>query len=85
MCRRQAELLPPGSCDDEVVMALPNRGVQAALVAAVLFGAGTPIAKMLLGDVSPWLLAGSLLRIGTRSWADPDCPPFTARSDARCW
>jgi drug/metabolite transporter (DMT)-like permease len=43
-----------------VVIALRNRGVQAALVAAVLFGAGTPIAKMLLGDVSPWLLAGLL-------------------------
>lgn len=41
-------------------MALRNRGVQGALVAAVLFGAGTPIAKMLLGDVSPWLLAGLL-------------------------
>jgi drug/metabolite transporter (DMT)-like permease len=30
------------------------------LLAAVLFGAGTPIAKLLLGDVSPWLLAGLL-------------------------
>ena len=41
--------------------ALSNRGVQAALLAALLFGAGTPLAKLLLGgDVSPWLLAGLL-------------------------
>ncbi|HYJ48426.1 MAG TPA: DMT family transporter [Microbacterium sp.] len=41
--------------------ALSNRGVQAALSAALLFGAGTPLAKLLLGgDVSPWLLAGLL-------------------------
>ncbi|WP_130178525.1 DMT family transporter [Cryobacterium sp. SO1] len=35
--------------------------MQAALVSAVLFGAGTPFAKLLLDeDVSPWLLAGLL-------------------------
>lgn len=39
---------------------LGNRGVQLALLSAVLFGAGTPIAKLLLGQVSPWLLAGLL-------------------------
>ncbi len=39
---------------------LANRGVQAALLSAVLFGAGTPVAKLLLGTVSPWLLAGLL-------------------------
>ena len=45
--------------------ALRNVGVQAALVAAVLFGAGTPLAKLLLdADVSPWMLAG-LLYIGS--------------------
>lgn len=33
-------------------------GVAAALGAAVLFGAGTPLAKLLLTSVSPWLLAG---------------------------
>lgn len=43
---------------------LRNAGVQAALVAAVLFGAGTPIAKLLLSDVSPWMLAG-LLYLGS--------------------
>lgn len=40
--------------------ALGNAGVRAALVSAALFGAGTPIAKLLLGEVSPWLLAGLL-------------------------
>lgn len=37
-----------------------NAGVVAALAAALLFGAGTPLAKVLLGEVSPWLLAGML-------------------------
>jgi len=39
---------------------LGNRGVRAALLAAALFGAGTPLAKLLLGQVSPWLMAGLL-------------------------
>lgn len=33
-------------------------GVVAALGAALLFGISTPLAKMLLRDVDPWLLAG---------------------------
>ena len=37
-----------------------HTGVAAALGAAVLFGAGTPLAKWLLGALSPWLLAGLL-------------------------
>lgn len=36
----------------------PNPGVTAALCAALLFGAGTPLAKMLLRDIGPWMLAG---------------------------
>ncbi len=40
--------------------ALANPGVLAALGAAVLFGAGTPVAKLLLTHTSPWLLAGIL-------------------------
>lgn len=40
--------------------ALGNVGVRAALLSAALFGAGTPVAKLLLGEVSPWLLAGLL-------------------------
>ncbi len=39
-------------------------GVRAALAAALLFGASTPLAKLLLHSVSPWLLAG-LLYIGS--------------------
>ena len=39
-------------------------GVLAALASAFLFGAGTPLAKMLLDSVSPWLLAG-LLYLGS--------------------
>jgi len=41
-----------------------NPGVAAALAAALLFGAGTPVAKLLLGATSPWLLAG-LLYLGS--------------------
>lgn len=37
-----------------------NPGILAALAAAVLFGASTPFAKLLLGETSPWLLAGVL-------------------------
>lgn len=40
--------------------AVRHPGVQAALVAALLFGAGTPLAKLLLVDASPWMLAGLL-------------------------
>ncbi|MBS4045120.1 MAG: DMT family transporter [Alphaproteobacteria bacterium] len=35
-------------------------GIAAALGSAILFGASTPFAKALLGQVSPWLLAGLL-------------------------
>lgn len=35
-----------------------NDGVAAAMGAALLFGAGTPLAKLLLGSVGPWMLAG---------------------------
>ncbi len=43
---------------------LRHRGVQAALLAALLFGAGTPLAKLMLGGVGPWMLAG-LLYLGS--------------------
>ncbi len=39
-------------------------GVLATLVAAALFGAGTPLAKLLLAQTSPWLLA-ALLYLGS--------------------
>ena len=40
-----------------------QRGILLALASAVLFGASTPFAKLLLGSVDPWLMAG-LLYIG---------------------
>jgi drug/metabolite transporter (DMT)-like permease len=39
-------------------------GVAAAMAAAVLFGLSTPLAKILLAGVSPWMLAG-LLYLGS--------------------
>lgn len=39
-------------------------GILAALAAALLFGAATPLAKSLLQSVNPWLLAG-LLYLGS--------------------
>lgn len=39
-------------------------GVAAALLAAALFGAGAPLAKLLLAQTSPWLLA-ALLYLGS--------------------
>ncbi|WP_428418576.1 DMT family transporter [Methylibium sp.] len=64
-------------------------GVAAALVAAALFGAGTPLAKLLLADVSPWMLAAllylgsglglSLLRLVRRS------PPVRLPEPDRLW
>jgi drug/metabolite transporter (DMT)-like permease len=43
---------------------LRRPGVLAALAAALLFGAGTPLAKWLLDAVNPWMLAG-LLYLGS--------------------
>ena len=49
----------------------PPPGVLAALGAALLFGAGTPLAKRLLQGVDPWVLAGLLYLgsgIGLSAW-----------------
>src|SRR6266852_7848904 len=43
---------------------LKQPGVRAAFGAALLFGVGTPLAKLLLHSVNPWLLAG-LLYLGS--------------------
>ena len=45
-------------------IALTHPGVHAALAAALLFGVATPLAKLLLETVSPWMLAG-LLYLGS--------------------
>lgn len=50
-------------------MAGLDRGVMAALGAALLFGAGTPFAKLLLSHVDAWMLAALLyLGSGTGLW-----------------
>jgi drug/metabolite transporter (DMT)-like permease len=41
-----------------------DAGVASALVAGVLFGASTPLAKRLIQDIDPWMLAG-LLYLGS--------------------
>src|SRR5438309_357458 len=46
------------------ILTRPSRGVLAALLAALLFGASAPAAKVLLEQASPWLLAG-LLYLGS--------------------
>ena len=51
----------------------PEPGIAAALGAALLFGASTPLAKRLLGEASPWLLAG-LLYLGLRARAVHSAP-----------
>jgi len=43
---------------------LTQPGILAALGAALLFGSGTPLAKLLLADVNPWLMA-ALLYLGS--------------------
>jgi drug/metabolite transporter (DMT)-like permease len=48
---------------------LVRPGVLAALGAAALFGGGTPLAKLLLGNINPWMLAGLFyLGSGTGLW-----------------
>ena len=47
---------------DRTVLSWP--GAPLGLASAALFGASTPFAKLLLGSVDPWLLAG-LLYLGS--------------------
>ena len=46
------------------MQAIDRKAPLIALAAAAFFGLSTPLAKMLLDDVSPWLLAG-LLYLGS--------------------
>ena len=62
-------------------------GVPAALGAALLFGAGTPLAKRLLLGVDPWILAGLLYLgsgVGLGAWrlARRAAPVRLARAEA---
>jgi drug/metabolite transporter (DMT)-like permease len=71
---------------------LPWPGAPLALAAALLFGASTPLAKLLLGNgVSPWLLAGllylasglglGLLRLARRAFGAAQTEAPLARAD----
>lgn len=64
-------------------------GVAAALAAAALFGAGTPMAKQLLGTVDPWLLAGLLYLgsgVGLTLWRLLSrAAPVKLPADQRVW
>lgn len=60
--------------------------IAAALLSAALFGASTPLAKVLLGDLSPLLLAGVLYLgsgLGLAAWiaVRPAKPALLARAD----
>ena len=67
-------------------------GVPAALMAATLFGIGTPLAKLLLSSVSPWMLAGLFV---SRLWLGSDvissvhevssCPSTSSRVGMVHW
>src|SRR6202795_2078853 len=46
------------------MVAVFSSGAGLALLSALLFGASTPLAKLLLRDVDPWMLAG-LLYLGS--------------------
>jgi drug/metabolite transporter (DMT)-like permease len=66
-------------------------GIALALGSAALFGASTPIAKLLLGSIDPWLLAGllylgsgaglTLLRLGRGRLGDGSAEAPLARAD----
>src|SRR6202158_1423595 len=51
---------PPRARSDERNIVTAQPSIIAALIAALLFGASTPFAKLLVGDVPPILLAGLL-------------------------
>jgi len=65
------------------------RGIGTALGAALLFGAGTPAAKWLLGETQPWLLAGLLyLGSGLGLWIvrrARKAPPASLAAGERWW
>jgi hypothetical protein len=53
-------MVPTGDEPMRALAALRNRGVAAALGAALLFGASPPVAKLLLSQAGPRILAGQL-------------------------
>lgn len=73
------------------VSAFVSPGAALAIASAALFGAGTPVAKLLLGQIDPWLLAGLLylgsgvglaaVHIGRRSLGMPATEAPLRRAD----
>jgi drug/metabolite transporter (DMT)-like permease len=70
----------------------PRAAIGCALASAALFGASTPFAKMLLGEISPWLLAAILYLgsgLGLAAWialsAITSKPGRTAPLERRDW
>ena len=61
--------MPCGALTDMFTQRITQSGVLSAFVAAVLFGASTPLAKLLLEKMDPWLLAAVLyLGSGVGLW-----------------
>src|SRR3546814_16327256 len=63
-CREASSPACDGQHDrQDVIMARQSKvytGIGFALGSAALFGVSTPMAKLLLGGISPWLMAGLL-------------------------
>jgi len=82
-------LTAPPDVTPTIRNALVHPGVAAALAAAALFGAGTPMAKQLLGTVDPWLLAGLLYLgsgVGLALWRLLSrAAPVKLPADQRVW
>src|SRR4051812_32046619 len=66
-------------------------GIMLALLSAALFGASTPFAKLLLGTLDPWMLAGLLylgaglglagVHLSRALWRVPTIEAALSRSD----
>ena len=80
---------PDANVTPTIRSSLVHPGVAAALAAAALFGAGTPMAKQLLGTVDPWLLAGLLYLgsgVGLALWRLlTRAEPVKLPADQRVW
>lgn len=61
---RMVPVAPGGKRTPALISVMSLKSASPVLVAALLFGASTPLAKVLIGDVAPLLLAG-LLYLGS--------------------
>ena len=65
-----------------------NIGITYALLAALLFGASTPFAKLLVGQTAPLVLAGLLYLAAVSAWAHGwycVCARLSGQPAARHW